>query len=213
MSSMEDRLRYEMAKVGRSLFLRGLSGGSSGNLSVRLPDGRLLVTPTGSGLGDLEPDRLSLLDAQGCLVSGPPPTKEVPMHLACYAADARHGAVVHLHSPYAVALSCLEGLDPADCLAPFTPYFVMRIGRLPLAPYRKPGSPAMGDDMRRLLPGHTAVLLANHGCTVCGASLAEAAANAEELEAAARLHFILAGHKARILGPEECVALRPSAKA
>mgnify|MGYP001630183206 FL=1 len=198
----EDILRRDMVRHGRSLFERALSGGNSGNLSTSLPDGRLLTTPTGRSLGDLRADALSLLD-------GPPPTKEVPMHLACYAANADCGAVVHLYSPYATAQACLANLDPADCLPPLTPYFVLRIGALPLAPYRMPGSPNIGTDLARLLPGRTAVLLANPGSVVCGPSLETAVGNSEELEATARLYFILNGQAARPLNAEERAALHP----
>lgn len=205
----ETTLRRDMVRHGRSLFQRGMSGGNSGNLSARLPDGRLLTTPTGHSMGNLRADALSLLDARGTHLEGPPPTKEVPMHLACYAANPDCRAVVHLHSPHATALACLADLNPTDCLPPLTPYFVLRIGTLALTPYRAPGSPDIGADLARLLPGRTAVLLANHGSVVCGRNLSDAVANSEELEATARLYFILKGHAARPLGAEERTALRP----
>ena len=134
------------------------------------------------------------------------------MHLACYAANPECRAVVHLHSPYATAFSCLGGLDAEDCMPPIIPYFLIRIGGLPLAPYCKPGSPQIGEHILRLMPGRKAVLLANHGPVVCGKSLDEAVDNAEELESSARLYFILHGHEARTLTPAEREKLIASKK-
>ena len=205
----EQRLRDAMVRYGYSLFMRGLSSGATGNMSVRLMDGSLLVTPTGCSLGRLNAEDLSTLNMNGDLMSGPPPTKEAHMHLACYAANPECRAVVHLHSPYAAALSCLDGLDAEDCMPQTTPYFLMRIGGLPLAPYCRPGSPKIGEYIIQLMPGRKALLLANHGPVVCGASLDDAIDNAEELEAAARLYFILHGHAARMLTPTEREELAP----
>ncbi|MCL2122454.1 MAG: aldolase [Desulfovibrionaceae bacterium] len=208
----EQRLRSALVKHGYSLFIRGLSYGATGNMSVRLADGSLLVTPTGYSLGRLNAKDLSILNMNGELVSGPPPTKEAHMHLACYAANPECHTVVHLHSPYATAFSCLDGLDPEDCMPPITPYFLMRIGGLPLAPYCKPGSPQIGEYITRLMPGRKAVLLANHGPVVCGKSLEDAVDNAEELESSARMYFILHSHKMRTLTPTEREDMTPSRK-
>ena len=204
----EQELRDTLVKHGYSLFIRGFSHGATGNMSVRLADGSLLVTPTGCSLGRLNAGDLSKLNANGALVHGPPPTSETHMHLACYATNPECRAVVHLHSPFATAFSCLDGLDSDDCMPPLTPYFLMRIGRLPLAPYCKPGSPQIGEHITRLMPGHKAVLLANHGTVVCGESLDDAVDNAEELESSARLYFILYGHETRTLSSVEqsCLA-------
>ena len=209
MDRQEEVLRKTMVLQGQSLFMRGLSGGSSGNMSVRLDCGGFLATPTGYSLGALEPDLLSELDSNGRHLSGPAPTKEVFMHLACYKANDTCNAVVHLHSPFAVALSCINGLDPDNCLPLFTPYAVMRIGMLPLAPYCKPGSPEIGHQLDRHMPGRTAVLLANHGPVVCGRNLEDAVCNSEEVEAAARLYFLLHGCSARALSPDQVQALMP----
>ena len=199
----EQELRDALVKHGHSLFIRGFSHGATGNMSVRLADGSLLLTPTGCSLGSLNAGNLSKLDASGAFVHGPPPTRETHMHLACYAANPACRAVVHLHSPFATAFSCLDGLDSDDCMPPLTPYFLMRIGSVPLVPYCKPGSPQIGEHITRLMPGRRAVLLANHGPVVCGESLDDAVDNAEELEASARLYFILHGHKRRMLGSVE----------
>ena len=189
---------HELVRTGRRLAERGLSPGTSGNVSVRTPDG-VLATPTGADLGELDPAGLSVLDAAGRHVGGPPPTKETVLHLACYRARPGAGAVVHLHSRAAVAVSCLAGLDPRSALPPLTPYFVMRVGRLPLLPYSRPGDPALGPAVEREAHGAACLLLANHGPVVTGADLPAAAAAAEELEETAALHLMLAGHATRPL--------------
>lgn len=202
----EAALREAMCALGASLFARGLTAGSSGNLSARLGDG-LLLTPTGASLGQLDPARLSRLDAGGTLLSGDPPTKEAPLHRALYLARPGAGAVVHLHSTHAAAVSCLAGLDPEDALPPLTPYFVMKIGRLPLVPYHRPGDPRLGDVIRSLAARRSAVLLANHGPVVSGATLADAANAAEELEETAKLFLLLRGQPVRTLTPEQIAEL------
>jgi ribulose-5-phosphate 4-epimerase/fuculose-1-phosphate aldolase len=198
----EAALRDRLCAVGRSLFERGLTAGSSGNLSARLDDGYLL-TPTGSSLGALDPARLSRLDAEGRTLSGDPPSKEAFLHRALFLARPKAGAVVHLHSTHAVAVSCLDGLDPADCLPPLTPYFVTKVGRLPLVPYHRPGDPELGEMVRGLAARHAALLLANHGPVVSGPSLDDALNAAEELEETAKLFLLLRGLPVRTLTPEQ----------
>ena len=198
----EATLRERICAVGRSLFERGLTAGSSGNLSARLDDGYLL-TPTGSSLGALDPARLSKLDPEGRTIAGDPPSKEAFLHRALYVARPKAGAVVHLHSTHAAAVSCLDGLDPAECLPPLTPYFVMKIGRLPLVPYHRPGDPHLGEVVRGLAARSAAVLLANHGPVVSGASLDDAVNAAEELEETAKLFLLLRGQPVRALTPDQ----------
>jgi ribulose-5-phosphate 4-epimerase/fuculose-1-phosphate aldolase len=207
----EASLRESMCALGRSLFDRGLTAGSSGNLSARLDDG-FLLTPTGSSLGRLDPARLSKLDADGKLVSGDPPTKEAFLHRALYLARPGAGGVVHLHSTHAAAVSCLAGLDPDDALPPLTPYFVMKIGRLPLVAYHRPGDPRLGEVIRGLAARRSAVLLANHGPVVSGASLDDAANAAEELEETAKLFLLLRGQPVRALTPEQIDELKVTFK-
>jgi 3-dehydro-4-phosphotetronate decarboxylase len=207
----EAALREEMCTFGRSLFERGLTSGSSGNLSARLDDG-CLVTPTGSSLGALDPARLSRLDAAGRLVSGDPPSKEAFLHRGMYDGRAAARGIVHLHSTYATAVSCLPDLHPADCIPPLTPYFVMKIGRLPLVPYHRPGHPALGDVVRGLAARHAAVLLANHGPVVSGASLEAAVQAAEELEETAKLFLLLRDRSPRALTPDQIEELRVTFK-
>lgn len=197
-----------IARTGASLFNRGLTHGSTGNISVRLPDGGWLMTPTGSSLGSLDPARLSRLDAAGRHVDGDKPTKEADLHTSMYARRPDAGAVVHLHSTYSVAVSCLEHADPANVLPPITAYSVMRIGALALAPYFPPGDEALAEAVGRLAGRHHAILLANHGPVVAGATLAVATDAIEELEETARLTLLLRGEQLRLLTPEEVAEVR-----
>jgi len=200
--SEEAKLREEICRLGASIFARGLTAGSSGNLSARIEDG-WLMTPTNASLGRLDPARLSKLDDSGRLVGGDAPTKESFLHRVMYEERAKTGAVIHLHSTHSVAISCLADLDPADVLPPITAYYVMRVGRLPLVPYFRPGDMALAEAVRGFAGKHHAVLLANHGPVVAGASL-DAAANAiEELEETARLYLLLRGAKTRFLTPAQ----------
>lgn len=196
--STETELREAICFWGRSLFERGLTSGSSGNISVRCAEG-FLITPTNSCLGVLEPGRLSLLDREGGFVSGDKPSKEVPLHLAYYEGRPAAAAVVHLHSSYATALSCRSDIDINDCLPPLTPYVLMRAGRVPLLPYGDPGTDHARPAILKAAPEHAAVLLANHGPVVSGASLQAAVFAAEELEEAAKVAFILEGRPVRQL--------------
>lgn len=200
--------RERLCAVGRRLYQRGLCPGTSGNLSVRLEDGWLL-TPTRSCLGELLPEDISLLDFQGNPISGKPPSKEAFMHLAYYQHRPEARAVVHLHSTFAVAVSCLQGLNPESCVPFITPYFVMQIGDLPLVPYHRPGSAHLGQEIALRAAKHTAVLLANHGPVVSGRSLDEAAHAAEELEEALKVFFLLQGRSFQGLTPEQVAELGP----
>ena len=186
----ESALREEIVRFGRSLFDRGLTAGSTGNISVRLDDGWLL-TPTNACLGNLDPARLAKLDWQGRSISGDAPSKEAFLHRSLYEERRGAGAIVHLHSTHSAAVSCMGGLDHANCLPPLTAYFVMKIGRLPLVPYYRPGDPALGDAIKGLAGKHSAVLLANHGPVVSGSSLEAAVYATEELEETAKLFLLL----------------------
>jgi 3-dehydro-4-phosphotetronate decarboxylase len=205
----ESKLREEICLLGASLFTRGLTFGSAGNISARLEDG-WLMTPTNVSLGRLDPARLAKLDANGKLVSGEPPTKETFLHRAMYSERPQASAVVHLHSTYSVAVSALADVDAANVLPPITAYYVMRVGRLPLVAYYPPGDPALADAVQRLAGKHHAVLLANHGPVVAGSTL-DAAANAiEELEETAKVFLLLRGSKVRLLTNEQVAALKPA---
>ena len=195
--------REQICLMAKSMFDRGLTHGSTGNLSVRLSDGTLLVTPTGSSMGFLDPARISHLSAHGELLSGDRPTKETPLHTAFYETRHSAGAVVHLHSCHSVALSLLPEIDPDNVLPPLTAYGIMQLGKVKLLPFFVPGDPAMGDAVRGLAGRRSAVLLANHGPVVAGRDLAAAVHAMEELEATARLALLLRGTAATALNPDQ----------
>lgn len=203
-----NRLRDEVCRVGQSLFQRGLTSGSTGNISVRTPDGGWLMTPTNVSMGTLDPARLSLFDTDGRFVSGDAPTKEAFLHFSMYGERADAGAVVHLHSSHATAVSIMADIDPEDVLPPLTAYYIMRVGRLPLVPYFAPGDQALAEAVRSLAGRHHAMLLANHGPVVAGTSLANAQYAAEELEETAKLFLMLQNHAKRLLTPEQVADLR-----
>ena len=202
------RLREKLCACGHSLFARGLTFGTSGNLSVRLPEGGWLMTPTNVSLGDLDPASLSHLDENGRVVSGDAPTKEAFLHLSMYRKRPQCEAVVHLHSTHAVAVSCLCGLDASDCLPPLTAYYVTRIGRLPLIRYFPPGDQALAQEVEAMASTHHAVLLANHGPVVSGTSLDAAMSATEELEETAKLFLLLRGEKTSPLTTAQVEELR-----
>lgn len=204
----ENGAREQVCSIAKSLFDRGFTHGSTGNLSIRLSDG-YLMTPTGSSLGSLDPARLSRLNDKGEHIGGDKPTKENFLHLAMYDERPTGNAVIHLHSTYSTAVSILRDIDPADVMPPLTAYYVMRIGSLPLVPYYAPGDLALAEAVRGFAGKHHAVLLANHGPVVAGSSLAAATDAIEELEATARLHLLLQGQACRCLTDEQAQALRP----
>ena len=196
-----------MTKLGASLFDRGFSVGTAGNISVRLADG-LLMSPTNTRLCDLVPGRISKLDVAGNHVSGDPPTKEVFLHWAFYDTRPEAGAVVHLHSTAATALSCLADTDPENCIPPLTPYVVMRVGTVKLVPYVRPGDPRSGALIRELDGRFAAILLANHGPVVSGKDLFSAVCAAEELEETAKLLLALRGRDVRLLSVPDLADLK-----
>ena len=199
----ETATRQLLTRLAASLFARGFSVGSAGNISVRLQDG-YLITPTNSSLGQLDPERISRLDSEFRHIGGDPPSKEVFMHRAFYAARPQAGAVVHLHSTQATAISCLADLDPANPIPPLTPYFVMRVGRtLPIVPYYRPGDPAMEPAIHAAALTARAILLANHGPVISGKTLTDAVYAAEELEEAAKLFLLLRAASPRLLTPAQ----------
>ncbi|WP_285621686.1 3-oxo-tetronate 4-phosphate decarboxylase [Kineosporia sp. NBRC 101677] len=201
-SADEDRLRQEVVELGASLFRRTLTFGRTGNISVRLGE-KILVTATGVSLGSLRPQDLATIDLNGKPLEGPQPSKEAFFHAAVYRAQPRTNAVVHLHSTNVVAVSCLADLDPADLLPPLTPYYVMRVGKLPLLPYHAPGDDRLEPLVEKIAADHQAFVLANHGSVVSGRDLAAAADAAEELEETAKLYLMLRGLPVRALNAEQ----------
>ena len=199
----DTKLREQICLLSKSLFDRGLTHGSTGNISARTEDGGLLVSPTGTSFGRLDPARLSRFDAAGNLIDGDSPTKEMPLHTAFYDTRSTAGAVVHLHSCHSVALSMMPDADEDNFLPPLTPYGIMKLGKVKLLPFFLPGDPAMGEAVRGLAGKRSAVMLANHGPVVASKDV-EAACNAiEELEETARLALMLRGVEARMLTAEQ----------
>ncbi len=203
----ETKLREQICTYGRSLFERGLTPGSSGNISIRLDDGGWLVTPTNASLGILDPARIARLDASKRLISGDAPTKEIPLHAALYETRKTARAIVHLHCAHCVALSMLPEIDPGNALPPMTPYYVMRCGMTALLPYFAPGDAAVGDAIRGLAGKYACVLLANHGPVVAGEKLDAAVFAMEELEETAKLYLMLRGMNPRMLTKEQVADL------
>ena len=199
----EAKLREQICTLAKSLFERGLTHGSTGNISARTADGGLLVSPTGSSFGRLDPARLSRFNAEGELIDGDKPTKEMPLHSAFYDTRSQAGAVVHLHCCHAVAWSMMPDANEDDFLPALTPYAIMQLGRVKLLPFFRPGDPAMGQAVRGLAGKRSAVMLANHGPVVASKDV-EAACNAiEELEATARLALLTRGQHPRLLNSSE----------
>jgi ribulose-5-phosphate 4-epimerase/fuculose-1-phosphate aldolase len=199
----EAKLREAICRYGKSLYDRGLTPGSSGNISLRLDDGGWLVTPTNASLGFLDPATISRLDAGGKLVSGDAPTKEIPLHSALYETRSSARAIVHLHSTHSVAVSMLPEIDPRAVLPPMTAYYLMRVGATALVPYYRPGDPAVADAIRGLAGRYSSVLLANHGPVVAGDTLEAAVYATEELEETAKLYLLLRNLNPRYLSPQQ----------
>lgn len=202
----ENSERDSICRLAKSLFERGLTIGSSGNISVRLDDG-WLMTPTGSSMGNLDPNEISKLDLDGNLISGKSPTKESFLHIAMYDERPDSGAVVHLHSTHSVAVSCLADIDKKNVLPPITAYYVMKIGKLPLVPYFPPGDINLARAVKEMASNHHAVLLANHGPVVAGKTLEDAVYAIEELEETARLFLLLRNMKTQYLNEKHVNAL------
>ena len=198
----EGKLREEICYFGKSLFDRGLTPGSSGNISARV-DGGWLMTPTNSCLGRLDPATLSKVDDRGNPISGDKPTKEAFLHLSMYAERPAAGAIVHLHSTHSVAVSVLADTDPDEPIPPITAYYVMKIGKLALLPYYPPGDLSLANAVKQVAGRHHAVLLANHGPVVAGKDLETAVYATEELEETAKLYLMLRGEKLKILSIEQ----------
>jgi ribulose-5-phosphate 4-epimerase/fuculose-1-phosphate aldolase len=192
----------QLCEVANGLYERGYAHGSTGNISARVGD-EVWVTPTGRSLRGLSPRDLARLDPGGARLNENSPSKEHPFHTAVYRRRAEARAVVHLHSTYAVALSCLDSFAGDESLAPLTPYYFMRVAPLAVLPYFRPGSAGLAEAVESAAGAHHSMLLRNHGLICAGSTLAEAADRAEELEQTARLHFILRGEKTRALSPAD----------
>lgn len=205
---MEREIRQQLVHYGASFYQRCYSVGSAGNMSVRLSDGTILASPTNSSLGQLDANRLSKVSIEGNQISGDKMSKEIPFHLALYRKRPDIHSVVHLHSPYLTALSCLEELDEHNVIHAFTPYYVMKVGHMPLIPYFKPGSQKIADALSEKAHLSNAFLLRNHGPVVIGKTLKEAVHAMEELEETAKLIFILKNSPVRYLTDNEITELK-----
>ena len=196
----ESKLREQICIFASSMYNRGLTHGSTGNISVRLNSDDILVTPTGSSFGRLDPNQIVKVTKDGEFIGTSSPTKELPLHQAFYETRGmKSGAVVHLHSTHSVALSMLPGINEDNVLPSYTPYSIMLLGKVKLLPFFVPGDPAMGDAIRGLAGKRSAVLLANHGPVVSSKDLESSVNAIEELEATAKLALILKGADAKAL--------------
>lgn len=198
----------EICRLGQSLFDRGYTHGSSGNISVLLDDRTLAVTPTNSSLGTLDPTEITLIDPDGRVIQGLPPTKELPLHQAMYRTRGEARAIIHLHSTHSVAVSMLPNVNPEDVFPPLTAYYLMKVGRTALLPYFRPGDPLVADAINALEGRYSAILLANHGPVVAGVSLSDTMFAIEELEQTAKIHLLTAHSRPLLLSDAEADALR-----
>ena len=204
----ENKLREQICILASSMFERGITHGSTGNISVRLDNDDILVTPSGSSFGRLDPNEIVKVTKSGQFIGSLLPTKELPLHKAFYETRGmKSGAVVHLHSTHSVALSMLPGIDEDNVLPSYTPYSIMLLGKVKLLPFFVPGDPAMGDAIKGLSGKRSAVLLANHGPVVSGKDLESSVNAIEELEATARLALILKGANAKALDDSQINAV------
>jgi 3-dehydro-4-phosphotetronate decarboxylase len=202
----------QLIELGKYLVKYGYARGSAGNLSARLDDGNILVTPTNSHLGALEPEELSLISIDGEHLAGKKPSKEFPFHLSVYRQSTQSSYVIHLHSTYLTALSCVKNLDPKNVIKAFTPYVVMKVGDLPLVPYYKPGAFEIAEEIEKLAGNHSAFLLANHGIVISGPELWGTCYSFEELEETARLYFLLKEHEVQYINETELQKLKKMKK-
>lgn len=202
MTQNEKAAREQLVDAARQVASKGLSHGTTGNVSLRFED-RILLTPTGGSLATVEPHELAAIDDQGNVLSPERPTKEAFFHLAVYNSRPEARAIVHTHSLHATAVSCKAGLDERDALPPMTAYYAMKVRALPLVSYYPPGDKALADEVGRIAQDDSVMLLRNHGPVIASSKIDTAVAIAEELEQTARLYLLLAGQELSPLSPEE----------
>lgn len=184
--SNEARVREEICVTGASLYERGYTVGTAGNISARLDDG-WLITPTDACLGRLDPADIAKVDLAGNAVSGGKPSKTLALHRGIYARNAQTRGIVHTHSTHLVALTLGGVWSDTDVLPPITPYYVMKVGHVPLIRYRRPGDPQVAEQIAALADSVRGVLLERLGPVVWERSVAQASYALEELEETARL--------------------------
>lgn len=210
----ESALREALCRVGASLFQRGYAHATAGNLSARLDDGGFLITPTDACLGFLDPARLARTDAQGAQLGGDRASKTLALHRRIYQAAPEAGCVIHTHSTHLVALTLQGAWSADDIVPPITPYFVMKVGHVPLIPYHRPGDPAVAERVAERIAGFAArgtpiraVMLDRLGPNVWHRTPSEAMAVLEELEETAKL-WLASGRQASPLDATQIEALR-----
>lgn len=191
MQTLEEKLEF-VCWIAKSCFDRGMGSGTSGNMSFS-HDGHIYITGSGTCFGRLRPDDFSCIDMDGKQICGPKPSKEWPLHLAVYTHDSSCGAVIHLHSTYAVLWSCLEHANPDDCIPNYTPYLRTKLGTVSLVDYAPPGSAALMEAFRGRLDASDGWLLRNHGLVAPGKSIMDAFSASEEMEAGCRIAWELRG--------------------
>jgi ribulose-5-phosphate 4-epimerase/fuculose-1-phosphate aldolase len=197
---------HNLVQIAQSMFARGYSFGTAGNISIRIGE-TVYATPTGSSFGTLTVDALAACDMRGNALGSNRPTKELLFHLAAYKARPECRAVVHLHSTYATAVASMRDLDERNALPALTAYYAMRVSNLPTVPYLPPGDAGLAVAVERLARQTPAMLMRNHGSIAIGKTLQEAAALAEEIEETARLYLLL-GERAHPLSPDQIAELR-----
>jgi 3-dehydro-4-phosphotetronate decarboxylase len=209
----EAHLREEVCRVGASLYARGYVHATAGNISVRADDG-FLITPTDACLGFLDPARLARVDASGAAVAGDPPSKTLALHRRIYAADPAARCVIHTHSTHLVALTLAGAWRPDDILPPLTPYYVMKVGHVPLIPYHRPGDPQVAERVAAAIAERAArgtpiraVMLDRLGPNVWHDTPASASVVLEELEETAKV-WLASGRTAAPLDDNQIDALR-----
>jgi ribulose-5-phosphate 4-epimerase/fuculose-1-phosphate aldolase len=188
MATNENAIREEICITGRSLYERRYTVGSAGNISARLDDG-WLITPTDACLGRLDPNDIAKVDIDGNHVSGGRPSKTLALHRRIYENNANARGVVHTHSTHLVALTLAGVWTRDDVLPPITPYYVMKVGHVPLIAYRRPGDAAVAEEVAALASKVRAVLLERLGPVVWEKSVSRASYALEELEETARLYL------------------------
>jgi len=206
---MSDQLnaeRLDICRVGKSLFDRGYAHSTAGNISVRTDIG-FLITPSDACLGFLQPEQIALVDFDGKQVSGAPASKTLSLHQAIYHADSSARCVIHTHSTHLVALTLQGVWKSDDILPPITPYYVMKVGHVPLVPYHRPGDPAVAEIVSTLITSASAkplraVMIERLGPNVWHQSLASAMATLEELEETAKL-WLLSNRSVSALSDEQ----------
>jgi ribulose-5-phosphate 4-epimerase/fuculose-1-phosphate aldolase len=205
--SFDDGVRTSLVELGAALYDRGLTPGRTGNLSVRVGN-EIMITPTNVCMGRLDPARLSVTSVDGTHIAGDLPSKELMLHQALYRHHPDCTAVAHLHSTHAVAVSCLADLDPAEPLPTITPYFAMRVGRLPLVEYAHPGSDRLEAEVARASELSRCALLRNHGSLAAAPTLESAVDAVEEIEETARLFLLLESRSRQYLSAQAIAELR-----